>query len=44
MEEMTIEEFIESLELPIKGKMINNQYIIDVRTVMNFQVYSMLFL
>lgn len=32
MEEMTIEEFIESLELPIKGKMINNQYIIDVHT------------
>lgn len=25
-----MEEFIDSLELPYKGKMINNQYILDV--------------
>ena len=27
-----MQEFIDSLELPYKGKMINNQYIIDVES------------
>ena len=31
-----MQEFIDSLNLPFEGKMINNQYIIDVRSSNDF--------